>query len=128
MIVKKIKKIAFSTLSVALLGCLFIPAPAQAEYYSASGLISRYNGEGKVGYDGKTLTSSDCATKQYVDNPPAGTEIYVNDDTNRKSYHFFKYDVGNFPSGVVLDLTYSGWAKFGHPSSLGHFQGRYYHN
>lgn len=65
--------------------------------------------------------------KKSVDNPPAGTIIYVNDDTTGTSYNFYKLDVGNFPSGVVLDLTLNGWKTFGHNPNDGYFKGRYFH-
>jgi hypothetical protein len=128
MIIKKIKKIAFSALSVALLGCLFIPTAAHATYYKASGLISRYDGDGKKGYDNITLGQYSCATDEYKDNPDAGKAIYVKDNTSGIALTFFKHDVGHFPAGVVLDLTYSGWAKFGHPAYLGRFSGEYFHS
>ncbi len=110
-----------------MLSCLFIPTAAHATYYSASGYISWYNGEGKIGYDEKKLTSSDCATDQERDNPPAGTKIYVNDDTTGKSKEFYKYDVCNCPEDVVLDLTKTGWKSFGHSLDEGYLRGRYFH-
>lgn len=111
-----------------MLGCLFIPTAAHATYYRAVGLISRYDGDGKKGYDDITLNQYSCATNEYTDNPPANTQVYVEDYSNGLSFHYYKQDVGHFPSGVVLDLTYSGWAKFGHPASLGRFSGEYFHS
>ncbi|MBN1059218.1 hypothetical protein DVV81_11515 [Clostridium botulinum] len=66
--------------------------------------------------------------KKLSDNPPASTLIYVNDDTTGRSSRFFKNDVGNFPKGVVLDLTKNGWATFGHSFSKGYFKGQYFHS
>ncbi|WP_154694861.1 hypothetical protein [Clostridium botulinum] len=40
---------------MALLSCIFVPTVAHAEYYKASGYISWYNGENKMGYDGMML-------------------------------------------------------------------------
>lgn len=104
-----------------------MPTAAHATYYSAAGYISWYNGEGKVGYNGKILTSRDCATDEERDNPDGGTIIYVNDDTTGTSKQFYKYDVCNCPEDVVLDLTVTGLKSFGHPLSDGYFRGRYFH-
>lgn len=111
-----------------MLGCLFIPTAAHATYYKAVGLISQYDGDGKKGADEITLSKRSCATDMKREIPAANTLIYVKDSTNGKSLNFYKQDVGHFPSGVVLDLTYSGWAKFGHPASLGRFSGEYFHS
>lgn len=61
---KKLKIISLTMLVVLMLGCFFKPTIAQAKYYEAIGKISWYNGEGKMGYDGKILNHRDCATKK----------------------------------------------------------------
>lgn len=77
-------------MSVGLLISLFAPVAAHATYYTATGRISWYDGEGKVGYDGKVLISRDCATHMKYDNPGGGTIIYVLDTLTQESGTFYK--------------------------------------
>ena len=125
---KTFKRTLITTLCTFLLSITFLTIPAEAKYYSATGKISWYLGEGHIGYNGKIITGMDCATKKSVDNPPGGTPIYVTDLSNGAKGTFFKNDVGSLKPGVVLDLTYKGFAVyFGHLDSDGYFNGTYYH-
>lgn len=128
MIKKRISILFLATVMSISISSIFNSKTAQAKYYSATGKVSLYLGQGKIGYDGTVITGSDCATNLSTDNPPAGTPIYVTDLSNGTKGTFYKYDVGNFPSGVILDLTYNGFVvKFGYLGGDGYFHGTYYH-
>jgi hypothetical protein len=70
-----------------------------------NGNITWYNGVGKMGSDGKILTVKDCATKIGLDEPPAGTQIYLyKNPSGVISDILNKYDVGTLPT-AVLDIS-----------------------
>ncbi|WP_026884268.1 hypothetical protein [Clostridium akagii] len=59
--------------------------------YSNSGAISWYDDQ--IGQGNHTLTNYDCATDEYADNCPLGTNIYVASSGNY--FQLKKWDVGN---------------------------------
>jgi hypothetical protein len=97
-------------LSLALLGCWFIPTVAHATYYWVAGYISWYDGEEK---DKKILTSCDCTTDEYSDNQDAGTIIHVKDDTAEESKDFYKYNICHWKEDIMLDFNFCFYSFMG---------------
>lgn len=114
-------KKAFTILgTLVLLADINNGVKTNVEYYTATGDVSFYSGDGKV------LRINDCATKIGQYNPPAGTPIYLTNLEDGTKRTLYKWDRGALP-GIVLDITYSTWITYQYPTIKGTFKGAYYH-
>ncbi|GIM45737.1 hypothetical protein DNHGIG_12860 [Collibacillus ludicampi] len=92
------------------------------------GNITYYNGEGKIGADGKVLSSYDCATKIGFDEPPAGTRIAVRNLDNNRLAFVYKWDRGSLPNAVLDVMPYVFSNILGQDTYYGIIHGRYFHD
>jgi hypothetical protein len=99
----------------------------QAGAVDMRGKISFYKSSdvGKIGFHGKAIGPNDCAvddSKAYT--IPKGTAMVTKNLDNGKVHTFYKWDIGNFPSGVVLDIIPADFTgKLGGSLSKGHING-----
>lgn len=100
------------------------------------GTINWFDAIGEIGYDGKSLGTYDCATRQGFDNPVKGTEIHVSRNGTSYEATLYKWDIGPMSPENILDISEYVMENVFHVDAgytsgeiaYGSFEGWYWHS